>query len=117
VSDHLGHITPVWSPDGKSFAFPWGDPSTRGFYLFPDFDGWLGNIWVATLATNAIQQITHIQGAVRRPVWSLDGTILTFYLHHNQFGATQLGDSQRLWQITDEGGGNGWRYGTLIYLP
>jgi TolB protein len=65
-----------WSPDGRSIAFSsWPD------FVFPDrgtkpFES--SSIFLVDLASNTIQQVTHLEGLSDRPRWSRDGGWIAF---------------------------------------
>lgn len=73
---------PAWSPDGKAVAFA-GDPRALGsgpneagrHAAWPDP---LTEIFVAAADGSNQQQVTHIDGWSRDPVWSPDGSRIAF---------------------------------------
>lgn len=116
ASGEIGKVEPVWSPSGEQIAFPWSAPGLPDFHpRIPEADDWLGNLWVASLDTGEVRQVTFVDGAARRPVWSLDGEQLIFFTHDAQFGATALAEWEP-WQIT-ESIPAALPFGSAVYIP
>ncbi len=99
VMGALGTTEPVWSPDGQMIAFARKDSALPAGRWSPDNKTWLGNIWSVSVATGGLQQRTYIQGAARRPTWSLDGRYLSFLTHDGQIGLTSLDQPGVIWRI------------------
>jgi Tol biopolymer transport system component len=106
LEGHLGRTEPIWSPDGQKIAF------VRKSEDVPDVAGaeqeqpWRGNIWVASIPSGNIQQITSVQGAAYRPVWSADSRFLAFMTHEGEIGLVAVDQPGLI-----------WRLGTSLTLP
>lgn len=99
VEGDLSQTEPVWSPDGQMIAFEWKDPALPNGFWSPVSEGWLGNIWVASVQSGEAWQVTFIQGAARRPVWSTEGRFLSFFTHDGQLGLADLTQPGVMWQV------------------
>ncbi len=116
-SDYLGRSEPVWSPSGNQIAFTWSTEKLHGYYpLFPELEGWIGNLWVISVQDRQLQQVTFLEGAAKRPAWSLDGATLMFFTHNGQYGATKLNGDRTIWSITESSDAPIY-YGSLVELP
>lgn len=95
---NLGLTVPTWSPDGQYLAF------TRKNVDEPDkanpnkpFDQPGVNVWVASMTSGKLQQVTSINGTARRPVWSSDARTLSFITHDGQIGLVNVDQPGKIW--------------------
>jgi hypothetical protein len=99
IEGHLGRTEPVWSPDGRMIAF------VRKSHDEPDVSGankgrpWQGNIWVASIESGDVQQITYVKGAASQPVWSVDSRFLAFVTHEGEIGLVAVDRPGAIWSI------------------
>lgn len=98
VEGDLSQTEPVWSPDGQMIAFEWKDPSLPSGFWSPLSEDWLGNIWVASIQSGDTWQVTFIQGAARKPMWSTQGRFLSFFTHDGQVGLVDYTQPGVMWQ-------------------
>jgi Tol biopolymer transport system component len=98
VEGNLGRTEPVWSPDGRMIAF------SRKSLDEPDVAGanssvWQGNIWLVTLATGQVQQLTFVEGAATQPVWSADSRFIAFITHSDEIGLVDVTQPGYIWRM------------------
>ena len=87
-----------WSPDGRMIAFYRKDPS-KSYIDIPSVGQlWHGNIWVVSVPSGEMRQITFIKGTAFRPTWSPDGRTLSFLTHDGSIGLTSLEQPGILWK-------------------
>jgi hypothetical protein len=116
VTGALGSTEPVWSPDGQMIAFARKDSALPVGHWSPDNKTWLGNIWSVSVASGGLQQRTYIQGAARRPTWSLDGRYLSFLTHDGQIGLTPLDQPGVIWRV-GVGSAESPASASVLFLP
>jgi dipeptidyl aminopeptidase/acylaminoacyl peptidase len=84
---------PAWSPDGKQLAFL-SDCETRG-------DGWAvakqDNLFVWTMATNTMKQVSHLNGSIGSLAWSPDGKSVGFLFVENATRQAGALDAMKPW--------------------
>jgi len=84
---------PAWSPDGKQLAFL-SDCEAKG-------DGWASatqsNLFVWTMATNAMRQVSHLKGDVGSLTWSPDGKAIGFLYVENATRQAGALDAMKPW--------------------
>jgi dipeptidyl aminopeptidase/acylaminoacyl peptidase len=84
---------PAWSPDGKQLAFLSNCSGNEGNWKpTPD-----NNVFVWTLAVNAVKQVTQLQGGISSMAWSPNGQAIGFlFVEHATRSAGAL-DAMKPW--------------------
>jgi Tol biopolymer transport system component len=99
IEGNLGRTEPIWSPDGQKIAF------IRKTQDTPDVGGanlgqaWEGNIWVASVSSGEVQQVTFVDGAAYQPVWSPDSRFLAFITHNGEIGLVAVEQPGLIWRL------------------
>jgi Tol biopolymer transport system component len=60
---------------------------------------WQGNIWVASVPSGEVRQITFVNGAAYRPVWSPDNHFLAFITHTGEIGLASVDQPGLIWRL------------------
>jgi Tol biopolymer transport system component len=99
IEGNLGRTEPIWSPDGQKIAFSRKTDDTPDVAGVGQEQPWQGNIWVASVASGEVRQITFIEGAAYRPVWSPDSRFLAFITHTGEMGLAALDQPGLIWRL------------------
>jgi len=84
---------PAWSPDGKQLAFL-SNCSDSGGKLQPSAQA---NVFVWTVAGNAMKQVSHLRGEVSSLQWSPDGQAIAFLYVENATRRAGATDAMKPW--------------------
>lgn len=106
IEGNLGRTEPIWSPDGQKIAFIRKTQDTPDVARADQHQPWQGNIWLASISSGQVQQITFVDGAAHRPIWSSDSRFLAFVTHNGQIGLVAVDQPGLVWQL-----------GTSLNLP
>ncbi|NOZ73165.1 MAG: hypothetical protein GXP38_14880 [Chloroflexi bacterium] len=92
---------PVWSPDEQSIVLFLKDPSNQAISLRSVGQIWQGNLWSVSPQTRMIQQVTFVNGAAFKPVWTPDSRRLAFLTHDGSIGLVSLNNTDTFWEIAE----------------
>ena len=84
---------PAWSPDGKRLAFLSKCAETDGTFKPAQQE----NIFVWTMAVNAMKQVTHLNGLINTIQWSPDGKSIGFLYVENATRRAGALDAMKPW--------------------
>jgi dipeptidyl aminopeptidase/acylaminoacyl peptidase len=84
---------PAWSPDGKQLAFLSNCSGSDGDWK-PTQNN---NVFVWTLAINAVKQVTHLQGGISSMAWSPNGQAIGFLFVENATRSAGALDAMKPW--------------------
>ena len=114
----IGRVEPSWSLDSHWLAFPWAATEQAGGYpLIPNTEGWRGNIWLASAAGDALQQVTFVDGGAFAPTWTLDGGHLAFVTHAGEIGFVDPWSPDWIWRLLDSAPGQKVFAPSFFYVP